>query len=253
MKVLTGSSMKDIVEKNHAEILKYMRIDYMIPAVPVENYYAQKRPEILKLFYEENARVKFDRKSMEHRYTGMDAHTYHGFPKHLGLPIERFGKMKFYLMWMSSGISPVELDKLLDRQAEALGKGIENPANAAMIGLCIEEMRGRKRLTIHTELLYNFMAVQWVRDDEDPLVFNNQIQLEKVEAFKRETAAGNTYFFFQQSELKMLSNLFRMSEEEWKEFWNESLNNQAYLKAMSMMKYSSKSDSIDTSTTSKPL
>lgn len=262
MKVLTGRNMQEIVEKHHTEILKYLRIDYMIPAVPAENFYQQKRGEILKLFYEENSRVKFDRKSLEHAYTFKNGHRCYRFPKHMGLPLERFGKMKFYLMWMQSGISPHELRSLIEKASAALADGIVHPENASKIGLVLEEIKGRERLTIHTELLYNFLAVQWVRDDEDPVTYNNQIQLEKVEMFREEVEAGNSYFFFQQSELRMLSTLYRMSEEEWKEYWSESLNNQSYLKAMEMIlakpakpsesKSPSGSASTDTQTTSKP-
>lgn len=259
MKILSGRNMQEIVEKHHEDILKYLRIDYMIPAVPAENFYQQKRGEILKLFYEENSRVKFDRKSLEHAYTFKGGHRCYRFPKHMGLPLERFGKMKFYLMWMQSGISPQELRSLIEAASKALADGITNPENSSKIGLILEEMKGRERMTLHTELLYNFLAVQWVRDDEDPVTYNNQIQLEKVEMFREEVEAGNSYFFFQQTELKMLSTLYRMSEDEWKEYWNESLNNQSYLKAMEMMlakpsanKSPSASDSTSTQTTSKP-
>lgn len=233
---------KEII--NSIDPIDYLKawLPELINAIDPEDYYEKRRAGILKIFYQEQAKIKFDRKSLEHRYTDAGGHTYSGFPDSLGLPIERFGKMKFYLMWMVSGISPKELNDLLDRADDALGNGISDLKNAAMIGKIHEEIRGRERLTIHTELLYNFLAVQWCRDDENPLIYNNQIQLEKVEAFKKETASGNTYFFFQQKELKMLSNLFKMSEDEWKRFWEESLSNQAYLQALKMMKFSSTSE-----------
>lgn len=238
----TDTLLKD--EKLKEEIMQKLYWEF-VKKIKVSDVYEQRRDDVMKCFHEEHSKRKFDRKEMELAYHGSDGHFYDRFPKNLGLPIDRFGKMKFFLMWMVQGISPDEINALLDKADDALGKGLTDPKNAAMIGKCHEEIRGRERLTIHTELLYNFLAVQWVRDDEDPLVYNNQIQLEKVDAFKKENEKGNSYFFFQQEELKMLSNLFKMSEEEWNLFWQESLSHQNFLKAFRMMKFSSGSESAE--------
>ncbi len=245
----------DYIEKWRPEIEQSIKSgslhDISLTLIDAEEFYQARKIDVNKVFHEMLSKIKFDRQKMEYRYVDSDGHTYHGFPSKLGLPIERFGKMKSYLMWMISGISPKELRDLLDKADDALGKGIADPKQAAVIGMVHEEIRGRERLTIHTELLYNFMAVQWVRDDEDPLTFNNQIQLEKVESFKRESSKGNSYFFFRQKEMKMLSNLFKMSEEEWNKYWQESLNNQAYLQALRIMKYSSVKEEGPSKETSK--
>ena len=229
-----------IIKKNIEALIgdKELRAQ-IISRLSAEDIFAVRREDILKQVHQDSSGIKFNRSDLEYRYTGIDGHSYSSFPDSLGLPIDRFGKMKHFLMWMASGIAPQELTALLDKASEALASGIKDNKNAAMIGMCIEEIRGRERMTIHTELLFNFLAVQWVRDDEDPLIYNNQIQLEKVEVLKKENAAGNSYFFFQQKELKMLSNLFRMSEGEWLTYWNESILNQEYLKAMTAMKFSS--------------
>lgn len=196
------------------------------------------RSDILKEIHIMNSKVQFDKGKLELRYTDKSGNQYYGFPQDYELPLERFGKLKYYLSWMVQGISPDEQNTILDLMDKSLFNGLKDTKNAAMIGKCIEELRMREHLTIHTELLYNFLSVQWVRQDENPLVFNNQIQLEKVEAFKKENADGNTYFFFQQKELKMLSNLFKMSEQEWNQYWQESLLKQEYMKEL-MKKLSS--------------
>lgn len=241
-----------IIKKNIDSLLQDQQLKKkLIESLDAEELYRIRREDILKQVHIESTNIKFDRKQMEFRYTGLDGHTYFAFPDALGLPIERFGKMKYFLMWMSSGISPKEFTALLDKASQALSEGIKDPKNAAMIGMCIEEMRGRERLTLHTELLYNFLAVQWVRDDEDPLTYNNQIQLQKVDALKKETESGNTYFFFQQKEIKLLSTLFRMSEIEWQKYWKESLSSQEYLTALQMMKFSSAKEADPSIATSK--
>jgi len=84
-------------------------------------------------------------------------------------------------------------------------------------------------MVIHTDLLYNFLAVQWVREDEHPELFDATIHDEKVRQFKNETATGNSYFFFRQPELKRLNELWNFTENEWTQYWNESQQRQQFM------------------------
>jgi len=204
----------------------------LIPFIDCEQLYKLRRADILSIVHAESSRLKFDRANLEHRYIDALGNNYSGFPDHVSLPVQRYGMMKYFLMWMTSSISPEEMRGLCDAMSEALAKGVSNPKNAARIGVLIEEIRQREKMTLHTELLLNFLAVQWVRQDEDPLVYNNQIQLEKVDALQAET--GNPLFFFRQKELKRIYDSYRMSDEEWNKYWTESLQNQQFLKALRM-------------------
>ncbi len=121
---------------------------------------------------------------------------YYKFPEAMSLPIERFGKLQEFMMWMSAGLTSNELDLLLDEADKALTAGLTQGKNASKIGFVLSQIRERKSMVIHTELLYNFLAVQVIREDEKPEHFNNAIHLEKIEQFKLETANGKTYDFF---------------------------------------------------------
>lgn len=155
---------------------------------------------------------------------------YYKYPESMSLPLERFGKLQEYMMWMSSGITATELDALLDEADKALTEGLLQKKNASRIGFILSEIRDRKNMVIHTELLYNFLAVQVIREDEDPEFFNNSIQMQKVERFKEETKNGKTYDFFLRIGLKKLNDLFNMSEQEWNKLWDESIQQQKALK-----------------------
>lgn len=217
--MLITTSLQSLLSnpKHRAELLQ---------TITPEEYYNARKAEVLKVIHSEASKVKFEWGVLEHRYIDADGRHYRGFPNTLQLPIERFGEMKKFLMYLVSGISPDELDALLDVADKALHDGLKDPKNAAVIGTVLTEIRGRKKMTLHTELLLNFLAVQWVRDDEDPLVYNNQIQMQKVDALRKESEAGNSHFFFQQKELKLLSDSFRMSASELQDLWNESLKEQ---------------------------
>lgn len=157
---------------------------------------------------------------------------YYKFPEAMSLPVERFGKLQEFMMWMSAGLTSAELDTLLDEADKAIMNGLTTGKNASKVGFIITQIRERKNMVIHTELLYNFLAVQVIREDEKPEFFNNQIHLEKIEQFKLETKDGKTYDFFLRIGLKKLNDLFNMSEAEWTRFWGESLEAQKLLNEM---------------------
>lgn len=162
-------------------------------------------------------------------FTDSNGAKYYKFPEAMSLPIERFGKLQEFMMWMSAGLTSAELDTLLDEADKALTSGLTSGKNASKIGFVLSQIRERKNMVIHTELLYNFLAVQVIREDEPTEHFNNAIHLEKIEQFKRETAEGKTYDFFLRIGLKKLNDLFNMSEAEWTQFWGESLAAQKVL------------------------
>ena len=165
-------------------------------------------------------------------FTDSNQMKYYKFPENMSLPIERFGKLQEFMMWMSAGLTSSELDILLDEADKALIGGLATGKNASKIGFVLTQIRERKTMVIHTELLYNFLAVQVIREDEATEYFNNAIHLEKIEQFKEETKNGKTYDFFLRIGLKKLNDLFNMSEAEWMRFWGESLEAQRVLSEM---------------------
>ena len=74
-----------------------------------------------------------------------------------------------------------ELDILLDEAEKALMTCMIDKKGFAKIGFILTQIRERKTMVIHTELLYNFLAVQVIRQDEQAEHFNNAIHLEKIE------------------------------------------------------------------------
>ena len=155
-------------------------------------------------------------------FVDMDGRQYYKFPSGMALPIERFGKLQEFMNWMSVALTGSELEKLLDEADKALMDGLHHNKGAAKIGAIIHQIRERKFMAIPTELLYNYVTVQVIREDEPVECFNEKIHLEKIEQFKREVAAGNSYDFFTKLGLQTLTNWFSMSKEEWDKYWHES-------------------------------
>lgn len=204
MKVLIGKNEKDIWKKN--------------------------KDKFLKFFIEESGEKRIEKANLEYRFHDSNGKIYYGFPESLPMPLERWGKMKDFLMYMNAGFSLTEYDEMIDLAEKNWVSFIKTGKNAAKVGYIFQELKNRSRMVIHTELLYNFLAVQLVREDESVEVFNSEIQNEKVEQFKKECVDGNHYFFFQKPELKKLHELWKFTREEWNEYWEESQAKQEILK-----------------------
>lgn len=175
-------------------------------------------------FQKQQERKPLSHADLEWVYTDLNQVKYYRFPDTMRLPLERFGKTKEYLMWIAAGITPSELDLLLDFADTALEEGIKSKGSkaAGKIGWVLQELRFRRKMILHTELLYNFLACQWIREDEEPTTFNNEIQLQKVSQFKEEVHGKDSFFFFQQKELKILQERLNLSHSEWIAYWEES-------------------------------
>lgn len=183
------------------------------------------------LLYNKELSKKVDAKDLQFRYVDLQGISYYGFGKDMSLPVDRLGKLYEFMEYLMKGMSASE-DEAIDNAIEAaIETGLSNPKEkaSAKVGSLIMERRKRRRMVIHSELLYNILAVQWVREDENPSVYSNEIQMAKVEQFKREVGEGSSYPFFQVPELRQLNSFLKMSKDEWDQFWNESIIQQKVL------------------------
>lgn len=202
----------------------------MIIAKSIESFYKKYRKEILALVQAENTK-KLGTKDLEFRYTDLEGVSYFGFGRDMALPVDRLGKLYGYMEMLMKGMTVAE-DEAIDKAiSQALEAGLGNPKekSAAKIGALIMEREKRRSMVIHSELLYNILAVQWIREDEDPTTYNNEIQMQKVSQFMKEVQERGAYSFFQVPELKQLNSFLKMSKDEWEGYWSESIIQQKVL------------------------
>lgn len=157
--------------------------------------------------------------SLEWAHTDSKGRTYRRFTK-ADLPLERVGKMQDFMDMMSSGLSESELDDLMTVADNELALAFAGKkANMSKVGWVFTEIRDRRNTVLHADLLYNFLAVQYIRDDEPVNEFVDWIHREKVAQFKEDNKDSSTYFFFQVPELKLVNDFLKFTESEWNEHW----------------------------------
>lgn len=197
------------------------------------------RPFLKKYFEEQNRPLGFDDLefafALDHKGK---VKRYYQFPKRKEMPISRMGQLEKYSMYMAAGLTGKNINDLLDQMEKAMTNAIENKKSEQVminhLSTCmaiISEMRFRSDRVIPDEILYNYLAVQYVREDEKVDVFSNEIQMQKVEAFK-ESATANHRFFFQLPGLSEHLKVLHISEENWKDYIEASETQKVVMQSM---------------------
>lgn len=163
---------------------------------------------------------------LEYRFTDSNGKKYYGFTSKMGLPLSRFGRLQDFLSVLSRNIDGTTLRDLIEIAEKEIEKGVQRisenkNAGLVKIGAILYEIKERESKIKSVQLLYNVAAVQLVREDENPDVFNEKIHQEKVEQILREEDNEN-FFFFRLPELKKLFDSLTMSKEEWRAYLRES-------------------------------
>ena len=169
-----------------------------------EKFFIKNEKLFLEYLHKKNG-TKLTKENLSFSFFDLDGNGYYKFSNDLSLPMERLGKLQEYMAWLSAGITGDELDKMLDSAEKAINDGLKTSKNAAKIGWIISELRDRKKMIVHEELFYNVIAIQIIRYDESVGEFNNEIQMQKVEAFKKLNNNNDTFFLNIQEFLKALN------------------------------------------------
>jgi hypothetical protein len=156
-------------------------------------FFERNENEFLRYIHKKNGHT-LTKDNLTYSFLDLDGNAYYKFPKDLALPMERMGKLHEYMMWLSAGITGQELDLMLDYADKLITEGLTKGKNGSKVGFILSDIKERKNKIIHPELFYNIIAVQTIRWDESVTSFNNDIQLEKVEAFKRLNNEDDTFF-----------------------------------------------------------
>lgn len=191
-----------------------------------------KHKKTLLSFYVKEVAKPILKTDLRYIFTDLQGKKYYEFSQEKPLPLERFGEQSRLLRDYTKGFSLEEQVLMFDEMEKSLANGLKDTKMISRISFLIGLMKEQAGTKVHTELLYEIVACQWVREDEMPETFNSKIQSEKVSAFKEYVSEYGSYFFFQSAPLKKLNHLLNMSETEWTTLFHESLVRQKALKEM---------------------
>lgn len=176
-----------------------------------------KKPLLNEYLLEQNKPLMLSQ--LQYAFTDHNGKKHYSFPKDIALPLDRYSQLIKYLSFLSARITPEQMNKIIDGALDIIQQGIGKDKNAAKVAALLYELRDRENLIVPAQLVYDILAVQYVREDENPSVFDNEIHMQKVSAFISDTSKGE--FFFRLPELKKLTNLSTISIAEWAAYLEE--------------------------------
>lgn len=190
------------------------------------------REELLKLYAAEVPQG--EKVSMEKALVDLDGKVYYRFTgSSTIIPLERMGKMQDFLTMMSAGLDEKELTALIDVANGELALALAGKkADVVKIGAVLNQIKERQQMILHDQLMWQFMAVQLVREDEPAARFVQKIHDEKVEALQQLYYQHPDYAFFQTPELRLLNELLRCSPQDWETLLVSSIRERDRLKRM---------------------
>ena len=188
------------------------------------------REELLKLYAAEVPQG--EKVSMEKALVDLDGKVYYRFTgSSTIIPLERMGKMQDFLTMMSAGLDEKELTALIDVANGELALALAGKkADVVKIGAVLNQIKERQQMILHDQLLWQFMAVQLVREDEPASKFVQKIHDEKVEAFQKLYWEKSDESLFTMPELKMLNDMLKCSPGDWELLLVNSVRERSKLK-----------------------
>lgn len=153
-------------------------------------------------------------KDLEYAFVDDIDRKYYRYTSEMAMPLKRVSQMKVFLMWLSSGLSGEQLDELMTECEKQLEARVEGSKNIAVIGAIIQDIKRRKDRVVPIDLFCQILAIQFIREDENPLIYDSRIQQEKAEYIQK-AADNEDAFFLQLPELKELGKLWNWKTTDW--------------------------------------
>lgn len=155
---------------------------------------------------------------------------YYSYNDMLDMSILRKGEMEKYLIELRYGS---DLSDVCEAMKEALGaadkKGNMNP-DLPMIGYLVQEIIDRKKMLVVPEIMLKIIATTFIREDENPVIIDEEIMDQKLATFKTELQHGGLAHFFHSAGFHRLIGLYNISINELTQLMNESLRRTQSLK-----------------------
>ena len=103
---------------------------------------------------------------------------YYTFVDRYDIPLARFKEIEKRVMMLQYALTDNNIDQFCDAMEKAINKG--KNSDIAMIGHLINELRKRKEIMLHSELLFEMVSLLYVREDENPSNVDENIFKEKI-------------------------------------------------------------------------
>lgn len=117
------------------------------------------------------------------------------------MPTIRFTKLQEYVLELASGFTGSEIDTFLNAMESQLEDVMNQHAESGKIkGIAtvihlIKEAQLRKKVLIRQDILFGMAGCLYIREDQDPAVWDDDIERQKITQFEKDAKTGLYDFF----------------------------------------------------------
>lgn len=151
---------------------------------------------------------------------------YYKYIDDMDMPIERKAQLERYLIELDAKLSRREVKMFVDAMKAKIEEIINSPQKGKITGLAslalmVEEIERREEMILHPELLMDIASVTYIRHDELPQTFDEDIHRQKVTQFNLD-AKGGLYDFFYQGGLSAYMPTFKELQKDFPKYIKEA-------------------------------
>lgn len=185
---------------------------------------------IYRLFKKELTQMVWDETYKPDRMRGLkfamvcDGHRFFVYNNIFDVPIERMGRVQDYIIQLNRVVSNDELGNFIDNMEKALFSATngDKVKDLAKIGFLIGEMKNRKEMLLHPEIMMELAGALYIREDQDSSEWNDEFEHKKVELFRKNYTSEKLYDFFVTGGLSQFFPNFESLEKDWTILWEQS-------------------------------
>lgn len=171
-----------------------------------------------------------DFEALKHVFTDSKGQRYYQFIDPYDIPLPRAGKIEEFNYQLQRKFNTYELDLFQKKMEDLNIRAIQNMDNKEIVrevlvkqGALVQEIALRENQVIHPELMFDMVAVCYIREDENPVVFDQRIHDEKVDQFKIDSV-GRLYDFFYTEGMKRYWPYLEGTQKTLEELWAYSMD-----------------------------
>jgi len=143
------------------------------------------------LFFEIQNSKKKGLEDFEFAFIDSSGKKWYKVSEDVKMPYDRFVKLQEFLVELGACMTHDEFVLFKRAMKEALN---ETKPNIAMIGWLTQELEAREKFLIHEEIMYKILNTIFVREDQDPYLWDEEIENQKVTQLRKDAAQMKGFF-----------------------------------------------------------
>jgi len=170
------------------------------------------------------------KEKMELMFVDSNGKRYYKYIDDLDIPAERWGHINRLYQELGNCISGDELELFINAMDKELNPEVESgerkKIDIGKIIVLVKEMKMRKEMLLHPDLMIEIVSSHYIREDENAAVWDEELHREKCKQFQKDKGGG-LRDFFQDAGLTVLMPFLRLSENDWKAYTEKSAKKRA--------------------------